>query len=293
MPEARSLAALAAPKPCEAVFDEAALQERPHPRLLPGRPLVASRPVGPGCCCRRPCMSEAPSGGCSGGSLRRRDAGRAQELQGRRGREAPAAGGGQHPQGHHENAGDHVATPLVAASRPMPAPRRAGGSRLAGVRRSSGGRRRARSRSWGAPSPTQTRSPSGSTSHIRAVQRAVRGRRPPGALEDYRFISDLYPDMMQPYNNSGRILEALGRYPGRRGGVRPGPARRTPTPLVPLWNAYFLARRTAHGTRSGRSAWPAPSSPLQPDFANAAAHLAWSFVMQRRFGRRRRACARR
>ncbi len=33
-----------------------------------------------------------------------------------------------------------------------------------------------------------------------------------GALDDYRFISELYPDLMPPYNNSGRILQTLGRY---------------------------------------------------------------------------------
>ena len=104
----------------------------------------------------------------------------------------------------------------------------------------------------------------------------------PGALEDNRFISELYPDMMQPYNNSGRILQALGRFPEAAGDVRAGP-REGPERHRPPLERLLPPRRAGSGTRRGPSAWPAPSSPCSPTTRNAAHTLAWSFVMQRRF----------
>jgi tetratricopeptide (TPR) repeat protein len=102
----------------------------------------------------------------------------------------------------------------------------------------------------------------------------------PGALEDYRFISDLYPDMMQPYNNSGRILEALGRLP-EAAEMYDRAHEKDPASVVPLYNAYFLLGRLRDPQRSERVARALVA--LQPDLANAAHTLAWSFVMQRRY----------
>jgi tetratricopeptide (TPR) repeat protein len=48
---------------------------------------------------------------------------------------------------------------------------------------------------------------------LRALHKQFVTNDPAGALEDYRFVSELHPDMFQPYNNSGRILIQLGRYP--------------------------------------------------------------------------------
>ena len=103
----------------------------------------------------------------------------------------------------------------------------------------------------------------------------------PGALEDYRFISDLYPDMIQPYNNSGRILEALGRLP-EAAAMYERAHEKDPNAVVPLYNAWYLAvGRLRDPVRAEREARALVA--LQPDYGNAAHTLAWSFLMQRRF----------
>jgi tetratricopeptide (TPR) repeat protein/tRNA A-37 threonylcarbamoyl transferase component Bud32 len=117
--------------------------------------------------------------------------------------------------------------------------------------------------------------------HIRVLNKQFVAGDLPGALEDYRFISELYPDMMQPYNNSGQVLEALRRF--REAAAMYDRAHdKDPNALVPLWNAYFL--------RMGRLPDPVGAERvaralvgLLPDLGNAAHTLAWSLVMQRRF----------
>ncbi len=117
--------------------------------------------------------------------------------------------------------------------------------------------------------------------HIRVLNKQFVAGDLPGALEDYRFISELYPDMMQPYNNSGQVLEALRRF-REAAAMYDRAHEKDPNSLVPLWNAYFL--------RMGRLPDPVGAErvaralvALQPDLGNAAHTLAWSLVMQRRF----------
>jgi tetratricopeptide (TPR) repeat protein len=118
--------------------------------------------------------------------------------------------------------------------------------------------------------------------HIRALNKQFVAGDLPGALEDNRFISELYPDMMQPYNNSGQILAALGRF-REAAAMYDRAQEKDPNATVPLWNAYFLhisrLRDPAGAERVARALVA-----LQPDYANAAHTLAWSLVMQRRFG---------
>ena len=116
--------------------------------------------------------------------------------------------------------------------------------------------------------------------NIRAVNKQFVAGDLPGALEDYRFISELYPDMMQPYNNSGRILEALGRLP-EAAAMYDRAHEKDPSSVVPLYNEFFLMGRLRDPLRTERVARALVA--LQPDYANAAHTLAWSFVMQRRF----------
>jgi tetratricopeptide (TPR) repeat protein len=118
--------------------------------------------------------------------------------------------------------------------------------------------------------------------HIRALNKQFVAGDLVGALEDYRFITALYPDMMQPYNNSARILEALGRL--REASAMYDLAHeRDPQAGVPLWNAYFLRVRRLRDPAGAERAARALTA-LQPDLAHAAHALAWAFVMQRRFG---------
>ena len=103
----------------------------------------------------------------------------------------------------------------------------------------------------------------------------------PGTLEEYRFISELYPDMMQPYNNSGRIYEQMGRF-AEAAKMYERASRADPKSPVPYWNLWWLSVRSlrdpAVAERAGRSLMT-----LQPGSPNAASAVAWSLVMQRRF----------
>ena len=116
---------------------------------------------------------------------------------------------------------------------------------------------------------------------IRALNRQLVAGDLQGALADYRFISELYPDMMNPYNNSGRILQALGRT-REAAAMYDRAHEKDPNATAPLWNAFLLHishLRDPVGTERVARALVT----LQPDFGNAAHTLAWSFVMQRRF----------
>ena len=98
---------------------------------------------------------------------------------------------------------------------------------------------------------------------IRAVNKQFVAGDLPGALEDYGFISELYPDMMQPYNNSGRILEALGRLP-EAAAMYDRAHEKDPNAVVPLQRVLPW---DGSGTRRGRRGWPALSSPFNPTSA--------------------------
>jgi tetratricopeptide (TPR) repeat protein len=102
-----------------------------------------------------------------------------------------------------------------------------------------------------------------------------------GALDDYRFISELYPDDMVPYNNSGRIFLQQSRFEDAAAMFERA-HRASPRSRVPLWNLWFLsAQRLKDPVGAERAARSLVE--LMPDNAHAEHMLAWSFVMQRRF----------
>jgi tetratricopeptide (TPR) repeat protein len=116
---------------------------------------------------------------------------------------------------------------------------------------------------------------------LRAAHRTFVAEDPDGALDDYRFISELYPDDMVPYNNSGRILLEQKRFE-EAAAMFERAHRVAPQSAVPLWNLYFLSvqhlRDPVGAERAARGLLA-----VLPDNAHAAHMLAWSFVMQRRF----------
>ena len=99
--------------------------------------------------------------------------------------------------------------------------------------------------------------------HLRALNRQYVTEDLPGALDDYRFMSELYPDMFQPYNNSGRILERLGR-PGDAAAMYEQAHQADPRNPVPLWNASIPLCGPAQGTPHGGDRRPRASSPSAP-----------------------------
>jgi tetratricopeptide (TPR) repeat protein len=117
--------------------------------------------------------------------------------------------------------------------------------------------------------------------HLRAVHRQFVAGDLEGALEDYRFLGDLYPDFMVPANNSGRILAQLGRY--REAAAKYERAHAIdPRSPVPLWNLWWLAQQRLEDPQTAERSARALMS-LLPGNADAAHAYAWSLVMQRRF----------
>jgi serine/threonine protein kinase/tetratricopeptide (TPR) repeat protein len=117
--------------------------------------------------------------------------------------------------------------------------------------------------------------------HLRAVNRQYVTEEFPAALDDYRFMSELYPDMFQPYNNSGRILEKLGRH-AEAAAMYERAHEADPRNPIPLWNTYFLNAGPLKDPRKAEAAARALVA-LDPDVAHTRHALAWSLVMQRRF----------
>lgn len=116
---------------------------------------------------------------------------------------------------------------------------------------------------------------------LRAVNKQFVTMDLPGALEDYRFISDLYPDLVPPYNNSGRILLQMGRLV-EAAGMFARAHRVDPRHPVPLWNSYFLSvRRLKDPGQAERAARALVA--LLPDNAGALHALGWSLIAERRF----------
>jgi tetratricopeptide (TPR) repeat protein len=117
--------------------------------------------------------------------------------------------------------------------------------------------------------------------HLRALNKQFVTQDLQGALEDYRFLSDRYPDLMPPYNNSGRILEQLGR-PQEAAAMYERAHTADPRAATPLWNLWTLAigglKDPVRAERVARSIVD-----LQPDNAFARHAVAWSLVAQRRF----------
>ena len=117
--------------------------------------------------------------------------------------------------------------------------------------------------------------------HLRALNKQFVTQDLQGALDDYRFISELYPDLMPPYNNSGRILEQLRR-PEEAAAMYERAHKADPRSVFPLYNLWFLTvRRLKDPVAAERTARTLVA--LQPDHAGAAHTLAWSLVASRRF----------
>ncbi len=116
---------------------------------------------------------------------------------------------------------------------------------------------------------------------IRAVNRQFVDGNPEQALADYRLISQLYPDAVAPYNNSGRILEAQGRYE-EAVAMYERAMEVDPRALTPLWNLWTMYLQRLHRPQRTEEialelVEQAPESP----WSHHA--LAWTHVALRRF----------
>ena len=117
--------------------------------------------------------------------------------------------------------------------------------------------------------------------HVRAVNRQFVDEDFEGALADYNLFIDLYPDDVVPYNNSGRILQDLGRY---EEAVRMFDRARAvdPRSIFPVHNMWWVLiqylKRPAEAEEAARALVE-----LQPENPWSVHALAWTMVSQRRF----------
>ena len=134
----------------------------------------------------------------------------------------------------------------------------------------------------GARPPRLRRDLQGEHLHIRALQQAVRGRRPAGCARGLPLHQRALPGHDAcPTTTRAASSRPLGRF-AEAGAQYDRAHEKDPRSAVPLWNAYFL--------RVGRLRDPSGAErvaralvALQPEFGNAQHTLAWSLVMQRRF----------
>ena len=116
---------------------------------------------------------------------------------------------------------------------------------------------------------------------LRAVNRQFVDEDPEGALADYRLVSDLYPDAVAPYNNSGRILQGLGRF---EEAVRMYDRARAvdPRSVFPVHNMWWVLNqnllRPVEAEEAARTLVD-----LQPDNPWSHHALGWTLVSLRRF----------
>ena len=84
---------------------------------------------------------------------------------------------------------------------------------------------------------------------IRAVHRQYVDEDLPGALAEYRMMSEIYPDSMRAYNNSGIILRTLGRFDEAVAMFKKAAevAPRSTVPLRNLWWTQLFFRKDADG----------------------------------------------
>ncbi|MEW5900598.1 MAG: protein kinase [Acidobacteriota bacterium] len=116
---------------------------------------------------------------------------------------------------------------------------------------------------------------------LRAACRQFVGEDLEGALEEYKTLQELFPDFMPPFNNSGRILMALGRY-DEAVIMFEEAIKRAPRNSIPLWNLIFLHLSLRKDPRSAEEASRRMVS-LAPNLANSHSFLGWALAIQEKF----------
>ncbi len=116
---------------------------------------------------------------------------------------------------------------------------------------------------------------------LRAVNRQFVDQDLEAALADYRLVSELYPDLVQAYNNSGIIFRDLGRY---EEAVRMFSRAREvdPRSVLPVRNMWWVLNQYLKRPVEAEEAARALVE-LQPDSAWAHHSLGWTLVSLREF----------
>jgi Flp pilus assembly protein TadD len=116
---------------------------------------------------------------------------------------------------------------------------------------------------------------------LKAVNRQFVDKDLPRALEEYRTLREVYPDNMPAWNNSGRILQALGRYDEAAAMYEKAAeiAPRNTIPLQNLWYLYYYYVKDLGATERTARRFTAAA----PELANPHALLGFCLAVQEKF----------
>jgi len=103
-----------------------------------------------------------------------------------------------------------------------------------------------------------------------------------GALAEYRTITELFPDLMPPYNNAGRVLQALGRY-DEAATMYEEAFKRAPKSAIPLQNLWFLHMNFREDAPAAESTGRRFVD-LAPALGNSHSFLGYSLACQGKYG---------
>ena len=103
-----------------------------------------------------------------------------------------------------------------------------------------------------------------------------------GALAEYRTIMELFPNLMPPFNNAGRVLQALGRY-DEAVTMFEEAAKRAPRNSIPLQNLWFLHINFRQDAAASESA-ARRLVELAPALANTHSFLGYSLGVREKYG---------
>ena len=116
---------------------------------------------------------------------------------------------------------------------------------------------------------------------LKAVNRQFVDKDPQRALEEYRTLREVYPDHMPAWNNSGRILQSLGRF-DEAAAMYEKAAELAPhnsIPLLNLWYLYYYYKRDVQAAERAARRYAAMAS----DLANSHSLLGFCLAVQEKF----------
>ncbi|HYA48156.1 MAG TPA: serine/threonine-protein kinase, partial [Burkholderiales bacterium] len=116
---------------------------------------------------------------------------------------------------------------------------------------------------------------------LRAVNKQYVDQDLPAALEQYRLLSELFPDFMPPWNNSGIILRTLGRYEEAVAMFEKGAAC-APRNSIPLMNLWFTHLDFLKDAKSAEKIGHRLVA-LAPELSYSYSCLAFCYAAQGRF----------
>jgi serine/threonine protein kinase/Flp pilus assembly protein TadD len=116
---------------------------------------------------------------------------------------------------------------------------------------------------------------------IKAVNKQFVDKDLAGALEEYRMVRELFPDFMPAWNNTGRILQSLGRHDEAAAMFEKAVelAPRNSIPLLNLWYSHSLFRKDIRAAETTARRYVA----MAPELANTHSILGYTLAVQEKF----------